>query len=67
MILLIILSRSRITWILLPRTTHETIALILARSRGGSNSSSCSNRGSYNNITIILYTLAGILTRIIIS
>jgi hypothetical protein len=31
MILLVILLRSRITWILLPRTTHETIALILAR------------------------------------
>jgi hypothetical protein len=30
MILLIILLRSRITWILLPRITHETIALILA-------------------------------------
>jgi hypothetical protein len=31
MILLVILSRSRITWILLPRATHETIALILVR------------------------------------
>jgi hypothetical protein len=31
MISLVILSRSRITWILLPRTTYETIALILAR------------------------------------
>jgi hypothetical protein len=31
MISLVILLRSRITWILLPRTTHETIALILAR------------------------------------
>jgi hypothetical protein len=31
MISLVILSRSRITWILLLRTTHKTIALILAR------------------------------------
>jgi hypothetical protein len=31
MISLVILSKSRITWILLPRTTHKTIALILAR------------------------------------
>jgi hypothetical protein len=31
MILLVILSRSRITWILLPRTTYEIITLILAR------------------------------------
>jgi hypothetical protein len=30
MILLVILSRSRITWILLPRTTYEIITLILA-------------------------------------
>jgi hypothetical protein len=30
MISLVILSRSRITWISLPRITHETIALILA-------------------------------------
>jgi hypothetical protein len=30
MILLVILLRSRITWISLPRTTHETIALMLA-------------------------------------
>jgi hypothetical protein len=30
MISLVILSRSRITWILLPRITYETIALILA-------------------------------------
>jgi hypothetical protein len=30
MISLVILSRSRITWISLPRTTHETIALMLA-------------------------------------
>jgi hypothetical protein len=29
MISLVILLRSRITWILLPRTTYETIALIL--------------------------------------
>jgi hypothetical protein len=31
MISLVILLRSRITWILLPRITYETIALILAR------------------------------------
>jgi hypothetical protein len=31
MILLVILLRSRITWISLPRITYETIALILAR------------------------------------
>jgi hypothetical protein len=31
MISLVILSRSRITWILLPRTTYKTIVLILAR------------------------------------
>jgi hypothetical protein len=31
MISLVILLRSRITWILLPRTTYEIIALILAR------------------------------------
>jgi hypothetical protein len=29
MISLVILSKSRITWILLPRTTYKTIALIL--------------------------------------
>jgi hypothetical protein len=31
MISLVILLRSRIIWILLPRTTYKTIALILAR------------------------------------
>jgi hypothetical protein len=31
MISLVILSRSKITWILLPRIIYETIALILVR------------------------------------
>jgi hypothetical protein len=36
-------------------------------SRGRNNNNNRSNRGSYNTITTILYTLARTLTRIIIS